>query len=278
MFGIILTSLGSFLSEVSDSIGKDQVFRREQSLYAMGFLQLFFGGLIFLGLAIFKPGAFIFQWASWPTFLVRVILEIVQAHITVSAIAAADRSTFSFIRVGTIPLLLGVDAMLGYTLKGTQLLGFGIITLALLVTFLNHGIKKAGLWFVLASTINAVITISLFKYDITHFNSVVAEQLIIMIIVLGYFIYGAMRRAHENPFKLLRKSLFFTQSFAYGAGEIAQSFAMSFAPASIIIAAKRSSAVLWSLLSGNLYFKEKGLFIKLFIALLLVGGLILLAL
>ncbi len=277
MFGILLVSLGSFLSEISDSIGKKEVKLRRESLYTMGFLQLFCGTIIFAAIALFKHSTFVFSLASLPTFIPRVILEILQAHVTILAITKADRSTFSFIRVGTIPLLVIIDIALGYSVGGLKILGIAIIMAALLITFMDGSIKKAGLGFVLFSAANAAITLSLYKYNITNFNSVVADQLIIIAILVAYFFCGALWRRRENPFRWLAKPVFFTQSFAQGLGVIVESFAFSFAPASIITAAKRSTAALWAVGFGKVYFKEKGFGVKLAVVGLLSLGIALLA-
>jgi hypothetical protein len=47
-----------------------------------------------------------------------------------------------------------------------------------------------------------------------------------------------------------------------GAGMMLGSFAFLFAPASIILAVKRSSVILWSMVAGNVFFHEKKAFIK----------------
>src|SRR3989338_5749756 len=51
MFGVFLISIGQFFSEISDSIIKDRGQRDESLLYALGFLQLIWGELLFLGIA-----------------------------------------------------------------------------------------------------------------------------------------------------------------------------------------------------------------------------------
>jgi len=85
-------------------------------------------------------------------------------------------------------------------------------------------------------------------------------------------------RRGENPFALLRKPIFLVQSLVGGMGFAIGSFAYLLAAPSVITAAKRSSAVLWSVLSGNLYFHEKHILIKLAAFALLATGIIVLAL
>lgn len=278
MFGILLILSGSFLTEVSSSVGKDQVQQQKQSVYAMGFLQLFCGTIIFLLIVIFKPSVFVFSLSSLPFFLPRVVLEIVQAYATVQAIAIADRSTFNFIRIGTIPLLATVDFFVGYQLDLFKLIGIGIILVALLFIFLNKNIQKAGIGWVVFSTINAAVTLSLYKYDISYFNSIVAEQIIIYIVLLIFFVFSAFWYGRENPFTLLKQRLFLVQSLTNGIGGVLEGFAYGFAPTSVITAAKRSAGTFWAITAGTLYFKEKNFATKLIVGFLLVSGILALVL
>lgn len=277
MFGVILISIGTLFQEISVLIGKVKVAAHKESVYTMGFLQLFWTALAFLLIAVFIKGSFVFDTASLPTFSIRVVLELIQANVTILAIVKATRGAFGFIRSLTMPLLLGVDLLLGYTLHLSQIIGMGIILITVLVLFLNHGVKRTGSGWLVFSAVNAVITISLFKYHITHFNSVVGEQLIIYSIVMIYFFIAAHYFAKENPLQFFKKPVFLFQSLSHGLGSGLESFAYSFAPASIILAAKRSSGVLWSMLSGQVYFHEKHLVMKLIAFAVLVVGIILLA-
>lgn len=277
MLGPILISIGTFFEEISSSIGKDKVKHHLESPYTMAFLSLFWAAVIFTLISVFKADGFIFKLASLPTFLTRAILEVVQMYVSVMAVIKADRSTFSFVRTLTIPLLLIVDLILGYQIGLLPTLGIGLIIVTLGVLFFNHGIKKAGIGFVLFSAVNAVITISLYKYDITHFNSVAAEQLIIHLILLTSFLLLAIFKAKENPLIFLEKPIFLLQSAAIGIGGALESFAYNYGAASVMTAAKRAFAIFWSLLAGKVYFKEKHFILKFVIFILLLGGLILLA-
>ena len=205
-----------------------------------------------------------------------IILEIIQFQILVMAISRAHRSSFSFLRTITIPLILLVDIALGYALGLRHVVGMGLIFLTLIILFANHRIKKKGLGLVLFTAINAVFTISLYKYNITHFNSVVGEQLVVHIILLIYFTIMSVFRAHEHPLKMMTKKIFFIQSFTEGVGGVALSFAYMFAPASIIMAAKRAFAILWSILAGQKVFHEHHIVIKLIAFAMLATGIILL--
>lgn len=277
MVGVILTSIGTFFEEISLSIGKVKMNNHEESPYTMAFLNLIWGAILILVIGFARKSDFLFSLASLPTFSIRALLEILQLYITVLATAEADRSTFSFIRVLTIPLLLGVDLFLGYFIGLKQFIGIGFILSAFILLLLNNGINKKGTMLVIFTAINAVITLSLFKYNITHYNSIESEQLLIYLILIIFFFVFAKYITKENPLRFLQKPVFFAQSLAQGIGSALDSFAFGFGPASIILAAKRSSAILWATVSGNVYFKEKGLFLKLTLFSLFATGLILLA-
>ena len=278
MLGIILVSIGTLFEELSDSIGKRKVTSHEESPYTMAFLSLFWGTVCFVIISVVKNDLFIFKLESLPTFLVRVVFEIIQLYVSVLAIAQADRTTFCFLRTLTIPLLLLADLFLGYKLGLFGIVGISVITLTILLLFSRHEIKKKGSGFVIFSAINAVFTISLFKYNITNFNSVVAEQLFMYLILLVTFFFIALVKVKENPFIFLTKPIFLLQSLSVGLGGMIESFAYNYGAASLIIAAKRSSAIFWSLLSGKQYFKEKNIVFKILITILLVLGLVFLSL
>ena len=275
MLGVLLASVGSAFSELSDSIGKKQTAERACSHYTLGFLSVLGGALFLLIIGLVRDN-FIFSLASLPTFLPRLMLEVLQAHITVRAIVRADRSDFGPIRTLTIPLLFAADLALGYTIGTHQILGMGIIFGTILILLSYERFKTKGLFLLIFTAVNAAITISLYKYDITHFNSVESEQSIVSIVLVLYFFILAVVRAHENPVQLLFKRTFFVQAVSGGLGSVFGSYAYSFAPTSIITAAMRAFAVLFSILSGKMYFKERGFVVKLLLFGAIAGGLILL--
>lgn len=276
MFGILLAFASSLFRETGTSIGKSQALEKKESVHTMAFLNLFWAAIFFFAYAFFIRGEFLFDLASLPTFILRAALEILQLHFTMRAIVIADRSTFGFLRIWTIPLLLVVDITLGYAISFEQILGISLIVISFIILFINHGIKKKGAGFVLFTAINAVATISLFKYHITYFNSAEAEQGIITLILIAYSFIMARYVAKENPLRFLTKRIFFFQSMAWGIGSVLMSFAYLFGPASIITAAKRALTILTSTLAGNFYFHEKKLIIKLISFTLIALGIILL--
>ena len=276
MFGLLLVTLATFLEESSDSFGKFEIRKKEESIFGMGFLSIIMG-FLFLCVSLFFGQKFSFSSASLPTFCVRIILEILQLHIGLIAIVKADRSTYSFLRVITIPLLVMVDVFLmGYALKTSQLLGVLIIVITMVVSGYKNVLNKNGIWLALFTAVNAVFTISLYKYDISNFNSVVAEQGIITIVLLAYLMAFAHIRREINPFKLLLVPKFFLQSSSVGVGSLMETFAYMYAPASIIATGKRATAMLWSTLAGWKYFGEKNLLHKLVVCCFLVIGVFLL--
>ncbi len=277
MTGLLLVIAAAFFIEIGDSIGKYEVSIKKQSIYTFGFLVMLWGAIFLFALAFIRD-SFTFSVASLPTLFVRIILEIVQAHASLLAITIADRSTFGFLRIVTIPLLLGADILLGYQIGAHEFWGIGIIVGALAILFINHGIKKKGAGLVLFCAINAVATLSLYKYNIAHFNSVEMEQGIVHIVLLIYFFIMAMTAAKENPLRFLRQPIFFGQSAVAGIGTVLVSFAYLFGAASVITAAKRAAGILWAMFSGNVYFKEKHFLIKLLSLVLMIIGLVFLAL
>lgn len=277
MFGVIITFFSTFFDEVSGSISKTKLEQREISVYSMAVINYLAPALIFILVNIFK-NEFIFSYASLPLIGVRAIMEIILTFIALSAVKKADRSTFGFIRVLTIPLLLLVDFFLGYNINNFQLAGIGLIIISLFLIFSYHGIKKQGALLSLATAVLAVITISLYKYDITHYNSVAAEQTVIYIILLAFLIPMAFFKAKENPFSFLKQKVYRWQILVNAIPSFVNSYAYALAPASIITAAYRSSSVFWSVVSGKFYFKEKHLLVKIFCLILLISGIILLVL
>ncbi|MBI2057847.1 MAG: hypothetical protein HYT63_02595 [Candidatus Yanofskybacteria bacterium] len=275
MLGVILTTISSFFSEAFSVIGKKAVEKKEESIFTMGFLLFFWGAILFLGIILWKT-SFDFSMASLPTFIPRIFIEIVLISIVLKATVIADRSTFSFIRTATLPLLLVVDLFMGYSVSPMQIIGMGIIVFALVILFRRKSINKKGLKLAVWSAILPVPTIALFKYNITHYNSVEAEELLISLSLLFYFFFMAKRLAGENPIRLLVKPLFFKQSLSEGLAMIFNSFAYLFASASVITSAKRSSAILWAVLSGNKIFAEKNFVLKLMVFVLMTIGTILL--
>ncbi|MEK7585308.1 MAG: hypothetical protein AAB455_02260 [Patescibacteria group bacterium] len=267
--GLFLIFLSSLLGEFSDSVGKKQISLGKENLYFLGFINYFWAALFFLVIGLVRD-SFVFSLASLPTLLPRLVLEVAQAQVGLMALVRADRSTFSFLRILTIPLLLIVDLWLGYRLSLPQLLGLGIITIGII--FVSRGLSWRGSGYALFTAINAVATISLYKYDITHFNSVEAEQGIVTLVLLLYFLTIVLV-TRPRDLLALKQPLFLGQYFSIGAGTYLASLAYNFAPASIITGAKRAFDILTAIFAGHFYFKEKHFMFKLLALGLIVIGL-----
>ncbi len=275
MLGIVLAGIGDFFAEIAESIGKKEGVGKVASVYTLSFVSLFFGTLFILTFGIMRENL-VFSLASLPTFIPRALLEILQAYATTRALIESDRGDFGFVKSLTIPLLLAVDLALGNPLSSFQITGIVLILVAVstLLIYERHTVR--GLFWLLISAANASITISLYKYNISTFNSVEAEQSLIMGILLVYFFFAALYFAGENPIRFLRRRVFFAQSFSAGFAHVANSFAYLFASPSVITASIRSFAVLFALISGRLYFHEKYLLLRSSVFLLVVLGLVLL--
>ncbi len=261
MIGILLITLGTLFVEGATSIGKYEVEKRRESIFTMGFLNVFFGTVFFLALGLYH-GNLIIATASVPTFLIRMVLEIFQTTVTVFAIAKASRSTLGFLRVGTVPLLLIVDAFMGYDIAPLQYVGIAMILATIGLLYWKKGLSRKGMIWVILSTVNAAATISLYKYNITYFNSVESEQALMHVILLVYLWVIAYFWTKENPFRFLKKKIFLAESLGVGIGSVIESFAYLYAPSSIILAAKRSATALWTMILGNVYFHEHKLAVK----------------
>ncbi|MCR4327954.1 MAG: hypothetical protein NUV53_00345 [Patescibacteria group bacterium] len=276
MFGIILAGIGAALNEVGSSIGKWEVEHHKETLPIMGFIQLFWGAVFFAIFGLVVKGSFVFNLASLPTFLPRVILEVICIHLALRATATAERSAIGFLTVGTIPLVLMADIVLGYAISPMQFGGIFVVAVGLLLLLINHGIKVRGIPYVVGFVVTSAATISLYKYDITYFNSVGAEQGIIYAILLSYFTLSVIVRNRKNPFVFLMRYPFSLQSIAHGGVGIVSSFAYTFAPASIIITARRAFGILSSVVSGKIYFHERHLLAKSAAFVLVMVGIVML--
>ena len=273
MFGFLLVGVSAVFDELSSTIGKKEVRDKVASYYTFGFLNLLFGAVFILATGIVRDD-FIFNVASLPTFLVRVFLEVVQADVSVRAIMKADRSDFSVIRMITVPLLLAVDIMLGYQVTTLQIMGITLIIASIVLLSYSEHFKTKGLGLIVVSAVNAVFTISLYKYDVSHFNSVEAEQGIICLVLLLYFYICALYEKREDPIRFLLNPAFFLQTCASGLSAVTAAFAILFAPASIITAALRASSVLFAMISGRFYFKERKFAFKVAIFFVIAAGLL----
>src|SRR3989344_7576364 len=110
MLTLILIFSATFFEEVSSVFTKKGISDHKESIYVAGFLNSFFITLWFLAIILYRNN-FVFSLDSLPFFGLRMLIEFVLLTIGLKAIATADRTTFSFIHSGTVPLLLVIDLL-----------------------------------------------------------------------------------------------------------------------------------------------------------------------
>lgn len=262
MLGVALMSVGTAIEETASTIGKVEMKKKVETPFTYATITTMVTIVFFILFACIRLSAQTFTPASIPTLSIRIVLEIIQTSVTVYAIKIADRSTFGFIRTLTIPFLLVIDMISAYAVETTQIIGIGLIVFALFLLFMNHGFSKKGSGLVLISALNAVITTSLYKYDITHFNSPEIEQTIVLVAMLLFFIAISVFRDKKNPFALFRHRACVIQAGLMGVSSVVDSLSFLFAAPSILAATKRTMSVFMSVVLGKTVFKEKHLYLK----------------
>lgn len=258
MFAALLILSSTLSTEIAQSIGKVEAKRRRESVYELAFLGLFWG-LVAMVVTLAFGARFFIDPASVPFMAVRTLLEIGVVYTSAEAIIQADRTTVSFLRIITIPLLLVVDIALGYNITPEQIAGVGILFVALVVAFRHNPAGKKGAGLAALSGLLAVGTTSLYKYNITNYNSVAGEQIIVIGITCAVFYGIAQAKSRRSPLKLLIHPVTGTQALANGVAIPLESFAMTFVPASLLMAMKRSFALMWSIVFGGVKFHEHSL-------------------
>src|SRR3989344_4831925 len=276
MFGVILAGISSGFDEIAASIGKKEIVAGLESFYTFGFLTHFLSAL-FIAAIGFVLSDFSFSTDSLPTFIPRVLVGILELQLAVIAVASVDRGSFGFIRLATIPLLLTIDLVLGYRLSYFQILGIVLIVVPIGVLFYSDFSKKKGMLLVLIVALLAAIDLSLYKYNISHFNSVESEQAITSLITSLYFFLTAVLIRGENPLAFLRKKIYMVQAGSSGIAYVVNSFAYLYAPASVVTTAFRGFSVLFSVLAGTFYFREGHFLLRAGLFFVVIVGLFLLA-
>jgi hypothetical protein len=274
LFIILFSTLSQ---EVADSVGKKAASKRQASAYGLAFSG-FFWVAIFMASSLLLGGQFRVTAASLPTLVPRVILECAIAYLSAMSVIKAERSAMGFLRLLTIPLLLATDLIMGYKITVWEMAGIGLLLVSMGWIFSRNHRSRKGSGYVIVLALVGVATASLYKYDITHFNSIVGEQLVVAISVMLFFSVVAWFKGMPQPIRLVAKPLTGTQSLAGGLAFAVESFAYMYAAPSVIVSLKRGLALLWSIAFGHKWFKEKGLMLKLRVASIAVAGLVLLAL
>lgn len=257
MLAVLLLLTSTFATEASSTIGKQSVRRKRENVPEMAFLAIFWG-FIFLLVTLAFGAEFRFSLASLPTLLPRLVLEVAFSYYMSRSIVEADRSTAGFLRLITIPLVLVIDIALGYHITLIQLVGIALMFVSLVFVFRGKQTSRKGASVAVISALISAATISLYKYDITHYNSIVAEQLIVMSVILVFFFIMSMR-AGRSPLRLLLKPVTGAQSLSNGVAIVLESFAVGLIPASVLITLKRALGLMWAIIFGGKYFREKSL-------------------
>ncbi|MDO8584332.1 MAG: hypothetical protein Q7R83_04090 [bacterium] len=262
MLGFLLSFVGTLFGELSVSLEKTLLAHRIKRMVSIGLIQVTVAFFIYAGYALFIRRAFLFSLASLPTFIPEAILSIFQAYIYFLAIAKADRSTFGFIRTFTVPLMLISDILLGYAIRPLQLIGIILIFLVLIFLTVEKAFSKRGRWLVVLSAINSAVSLTLYKYNITHFNSVEAHQTVAFFILFIAFVIAAIA-TKEKPWQLLRRPKMIAAFGCNGLAAFFEGFAYQFGVASFIMAIQRATTLFWAIIAGKAWFHEKHFVMKL---------------
>lgn len=272
MIGIIITSFATLIGEVGQSLSKEELSNRRETHFELAFINIIFAILFFLAIVFLIPshsfigqqfGALIFSIDSLPTFITRLILEIVLLQLFIIGLQKATRATFSFLRILTIPFLVIADIALGYNITWLEIVGIGVILATVLTMLSTHTLRTAGAWYIAGGSFLAVFTVSLYQYNITHFNSVAGEQLMMYVCLGTYLAIASVYTTRKNPLRHLTRPKVAVHAIAGSLESVMISFAFLFAPSSIIMTAKRTSAILWAVISGNHFFHEQHIGAKL---------------
>jgi len=213
---------------------------------------------------------------SFLLLAIRVVSEILQSYFTILAIKNADRSTFSFIRTLTIPLLLIIDLIIGYKFSFISIIGLWILIISFFIIFLLKNKINFKWWkYVLFTAINWAFTISLFKYSITfYWNSVEFDQIVVFSSVMFFYLYYLLKYKYKIP-NIFKDKLFLFQGISMGVAMVLISFSYLFLNSSIATAIKRWWEIFWSIIFWYKIFNEKNILFKFFIAIFIFIWLIL---
>lgn len=163
----------------------------------------------------------------------------------------------------------------GYSLSYSQILGIALITGAIFLLYVNHGLERRGLKYAIFATLLPVATISLAKYNFNHGNSWELEQALAFL-VTTVMLYAISRRKGEYPLRHFKNPFTIIQALATAAGNVILVFGFNLMTPSVHTAAKRSTAVIAAVSSGKIVFHEKHAAMKAFAMVICVVGVILL--
>lgn len=274
MIGVLLMTISTLFEEGGTSIGKAAMRKRVETPFTYGVLVTAVSLMALAVSAVARWDAQAFAWASVPVLTLRCVLEVVLALAIIYAIKRADRSTFGFLSTLTIPFLLVVDIVLGYGVNFFQIVGMMLIVLALFLLFMNHGFSRRGAWLTVAGALLAVVTASLFKYNITVYNSPEVDQFVAHAVLLVFFLVMSLRVERSHPFRLFRKPLCLAQAGLIAGGTLLASFSFLYGAPSVLMTVKRAVAVFASIVTGGAVFREKHMLLKVGAGVLVLLGFI----
>jgi hypothetical protein len=273
--GIFIGFLGAFFEEGNNTITKKTT--NTLSIYQLGFLTSCIGASTFLLVIItklsFQSSQISFNPDSIPLLIIRICLEVLQSYMTIQAIRNADRSTFGVIRIITIPLLVIADIILGYSFSFWAMTGVFIIISSFLFFNVYHKTLHMHGWkYVLITSINAVLTLSAYKYSIDVYkNSFEIDQ---GIVYLSLFIFWGITLIKKKESVFNKNSGYYILKVipfvSFSTYLISASYL--YINASVATAVKRASEMVWSILFGKFVFNEQNFSIKLIFCLFLLLG------
>lgn len=265
MIGIILGFFGTLLFEINNVLLKDRTKKYHViTLWVVTtFLSMSIFFLTWLYKYFFSDISLYFNPESIWLLALRAFLEILQSLFTIIALKHCDRSTFSILRILTIPLLVLADILLWYNFSIYSYIWIGIILFSFIFFNTNHKTLNWKWWYyALFISINAVFTLSLFKYSITHYwNSLEIDQFIMWFSTLIFFIvYNYFFHEKKLWFHLFKKEkIFVFQWILIWIWAVAISYTYQYLNASEATALKRAWEMIWAIWSWFMFFWEKNL-------------------
>ena len=283
MIWLCLWILWTFFAELNNSLLKET--SKKYHYLTVWVIMSSFSLLVFLAVWLYKYYSWelslYFAVASIPLLVIRLFFETLQSYFTIVAIKHCDRSTFSILRILTIPLLVIVDVILWYEFTLYAYIWIAIILLSFIWFNTNHKTINWKWWyFALFTAINAVISISLFKYTLTHYgNSIEIEQWIMILWTLLFFMWYNFNKEKKLGFYLLKKEkIFWIQWILMAFSSIIISYSYLYLNASEATSVKRAWEMFWAILAGFIFFQEKHFFKKISFAVCIVLWLIIMIL
>lgn len=278
MIWLILWIIWTLFWEIKSSISKKK--SKKHHFLKVWTISSFFWMLVFLIILIYKyyftDLTLYINPESIPLLFIRLVFEILQSYFTVLAIKKCDRSTFSIMRILTIPLLIIADIILWYQFTNYSLIWILIILLSFFAFNLkSKTINFKWIQYVLFTAINAVFTISIFKYSISHYwNSVEIDQFFINLwVLIFFFTYNYKINKDFAIGLILKEKQFILQWLVIWISSLLISYSYLYLNASEAVTVKRWGEMLWAIFAWTIFFQEDGIVKKLIFATFIMIGL-----